>query len=261
MLNYDKALESFENYIRQYDSTDDKIKLKIIHTFGVVECASYIAIHEKMNEEQQELAKIIALLHDIGRFEQLKQYHSFDDRNVDHASIAIEYLFKQGHIRDYIEEDQYDTLISFAIKNHSAYEIETTNNKEIKRQAYLIRDADKLDNFRVKNSEKIETLFDISMEQFEQEKLSTLIYDQVLNSQLIKKEDRVTSMDMWVSYLAFIFDLNYQSSFRYLLETNYLEENIDRISYKNKDTYKKMQLIKSHGYRYIRYHASLNTKI
>ena len=99
------------------------------------------------------------------------------------------------------------------------------------------------------------------MEQFEQEKLSTLIYDQVLNSQLIKKEDRVTSMDMWVSYLAFIFDLNYQSSFRYLLETNYLEENIDRISYKNKDTYKKMQLIKSHGYRYIRYHASLNTKI
>ena len=116
-------------------------------------------------------------------------------------------------------------------------------------------------NFRVKNSEKIETLFDISMEQFEQEKLSTLIYDQVLNSQLIKKEDRVTSMDMWVSYLAFIFDLNYQSSFRYLLETNYLEENIDRISYKNKDTYKKMQLIKSHGYRYIRYHASLNTKI
>ena len=51
MLNYDKALESFENYIRQYDSTDDKIKLKIIHTFGVVECASYIAIHEKMNEE------------------------------------------------------------------------------------------------------------------------------------------------------------------------------------------------------------------
>ena len=214
-----------------------------------------------MNEEQQELAKIIALLHDIGRFEQLKQYHSFDDRNVDHASIAIEYLFKQGHIRDYIEEDQYDTLISFAIKNHSAYEIEATNNKEIKRQAYLIRDADKLDNFRVKNSEKIETLFDISMEQFEQEKLSTLIYDQVLNSQLIKKEDRVTSMDMWVSYLAFIFDLNYQSSFRYLLETNYLEENIDRISYKNKDTYKKMQLIKSHGYRYIRYHASLNTKI
>ena len=253
MLNYDKALESFENYIRQYDSTDDKIKLKIIHTFGVVECASYIAIHEKMNEEQQELAKIIALLHDIGRFEQLKQYHSFDDRNVDHASIAIEYLFKQGHIRDYIEEDQYDTLISFAIKNHSAYEIETTNNKEIKRQAYLIRDADKLDNFRVKEKDNFKDMFPsiYNEKTINYEKISNKVFEDFMQHKCIILSDRKTIIDYWVCVIGFIFDLNFYISLKYVKDNNCINILIDRIEYKDNDTKQKMEQIRNCAKEYI----------
>ena len=40
-----------------------------------------------MGEEDRELALLIALLHDIGRFEQLKVYNSYDDNRFDHAHV------------------------------------------------------------------------------------------------------------------------------------------------------------------------------
>lgn len=51
-------------------------------------------------------------------------------------------------------------------------------------------------------------------------------------------------MDMWISYLAFIFDFNFSASFKYVLEHDYINLNIDRIPYTNPDTARKMAKIK-----------------
>lgn len=46
------------------------------------------------NEEDIYLAEIIGLLHDFGRFEQLRKYHSYNDATtIDHADYSIEQLF------------------------------------------------------------------------------------------------------------------------------------------------------------------------
>lgn len=259
MIDYIHAKEAFEAYVSQFDMSDSKIHLKWLHTYGVVDCAIRIAEAEKLSEEDKKLAKLIALLHDIGRFEQIKQFNSFSDQNVSHASIAVEYLFKEGHIRNFIEDSQYDAIIEKAIKQHSQLKLDDNNNKRELLHAKLIRDADKLDNFRVKNTEDIETMFDISMEELSQEKLTDRIYDQILCSQIIVLKDRKTHMDIWATWIAFIFDLNFRSSFQYLLETDYVSKNIDRIEYKNPNTKKKMELIKQHCIRYIKY-ASLTKK-
>lgn len=74
MINFIKAQESFKEYIKEYDLGNNSIKLKIKHTYEVVKKSEYIANGLRLNKENIELAKIIALLHDIGRFEQIKEF-------------------------------------------------------------------------------------------------------------------------------------------------------------------------------------------
>ena len=45
-----------------------KYRLKIVHTYGVVKESTDISARMRLSEEDTTLAKMIALLHDIGRF-------------------------------------------------------------------------------------------------------------------------------------------------------------------------------------------------
>ena len=76
-MDFYTAKTQFNNYLKDYDCHNDKIRLKIVHTYGVVKESADIAARMKLSEEDTSLAKIIALLHDIGRFEQLKRFDSF----------------------------------------------------------------------------------------------------------------------------------------------------------------------------------------
>ncbi|MCQ4759064.1 metal-dependent phosphohydrolase, partial [Enterocloster bolteae] len=58
---------------------------------------------------------------DIGRFEQLKRYDSFDDSIVPHADLSLSILFDENLIRSFIPERDYDSVIYTAIKNHGVY--------------------------------------------------------------------------------------------------------------------------------------------
>ena len=52
----------------------------------------------------------------------------------------------------------------------------------------------------------------------------------------IKLEDRRTIIDYWVCVIAFIFDLNFDISLKYIKDNNYIDILINRIDYKNADT-------------------------
>ena len=144
------AKKSFREYLSAYDQTDDKIKLKRVHTFCVVDAADYISRHEKLSEEDHQLALLIALLHDIGRFEQLKVFHSYDDSQFDHASFGVKVLFEDNLIQNFIRTREYDDVIRQAIAWHSSYALPPIEDERTLLHCRLIRDADKLDNFRVK---------------------------------------------------------------------------------------------------------------
>ena len=83
---------------------------------GVMKVAGYIASELHLSEDDVELAKMIGLLHDIGRFEQAIKYDNFDDYNtMDHAEYGVKILFKDGMIRKFIDTDEYDEIIKKAI--------------------------------------------------------------------------------------------------------------------------------------------------
>ena len=121
MIDLQYAKKAFENYLNDYDRKNEKIKLKIVHSYGVMECSKKNAEDMKMSAEDCELAQLIGLLHDIGRFEQLKCYNSFEPGTMDHAAFGVRILFEERLIRRFVEEDKWDEIIKTAIGHHSDY--------------------------------------------------------------------------------------------------------------------------------------------
>ena len=249
MIDFKHAMKAFKKYLEQFDSQYGKIDLKIRHTYGVVKASEYIANKLNLNNEDIELTKLIALLHDIGRFEQIRQSDSFiDNKDMDHAILGNDILFKDNLIRDFIEDTQYDNIISKAILNHNRLYIEDGLTERELLHAKIIRDADKTDNFRVKAEEDFENIIDNSSKDIlENEIISENIFNDFMNSKIIVREDRKTHMDFWVSYIAFIFDYNYKFGLEYIKEMNYINVIVDRLDYKNADTRQKMELIRKHA--------------
>ena len=72
-----------------------------------------------------------------------------------------------------------------------------------------------------------------------------------MSQKTILSKDRRTGVDMWISYIAFIFDINYRSGFKYIKEQNYINRLVDRFHYKNPDTKNKMEEIRNFALSYI----------
>ena len=252
-MDFELAEKSFQEYLKNYDINDGSIALKIKHTYEVVKKSEYIANGLRLDKENIELAKIIALLHDIGRFEQIKEFGEFNDKKIEHAEFGVKVLFDNGLIRKFIEENKYDNIIYKAIYNHNKYKIEENLNEKELLQCKIIRDADKLDNFRVKEKDKLEDMFPkiYNEKTINYETISEEVYEDFMQHKCIKLEDRKTIIDYWVCVIAFIFDLNFNISLQYVKENNYIDILVNRIEYKNDTTKQKMEDIRKCAKEYI----------
>lgn len=245
MISLEHAKEAFHKYVSQYNLDDPKIALKVRHTYAVVDACEYLADSLELDKENRSLALLIGLLHDVGRFEQLTRFNSYDDNLLSHAECGLEVLFEQNNIRNYIDTDNYDDIIYAAIKNHSLFSIDLSVTGQALLHAKIIRDADKLDNFRVKAVDPIPAMLDVDEAYLGADTVSDNIFRDFMEHRLILKENRHTKLDMWVSYLAFIYDFNFPASYQYILEHHCIESNIDRIRYTNPETAEKMAAIRA----------------
>ena len=126
-MNYTDAKKEFEHYLDGYDRNNDKVRLKIIHTYGVVHDMEDICRRMNLSLEDTELGKIIALLHDIGRAEQYRSGIPHDEAG---AQIAEQILRELSFDPSEIQE------ITSAIREHrNAARSDTLSS--------LIYDADK----------------------------------------------------------------------------------------------------------------------
>ena len=243
MIDMTYARRAFDAYLDQFDRMDEKIRLKIVHTDGVVRYMTEICRRMGLPEEERRLAELIALLHDIGRFEQLKQYDSFERNTMDHAAYGVQILFgEQQMIRRFVEEDTWNDIIREAIARHSdfsGYAPSLTSRQLLHVQ--LIRDADKLDNCRVKLEEPVEVLLGCTAEEVGRQDISPEVWEECLAHTSVHLEKRKTKMDYWVSYVAYFFDIAYKETMDIIREERYVERVIGRIPYENPETERKMR--------------------
>ena len=114
-----KVKDACAEYTSHYDNSDGKIRLKVNHTYRVAALCERIARSLGLSSKDVQLAWITGMLHDVGRFEQLRQYGTFSDADsIDHAQYGVQILFEEKKIFDYLsisEQDEAYPIIRIAI--------------------------------------------------------------------------------------------------------------------------------------------------
>ena len=58
-----------------------------------------------------------------------------------------------------------------------------------------------------------------------------MVYESILGHYCIKKQERKTGLDVWVSFLGFFFDLNFAESLRIALKQGYYKKRFSEIRF------------------------------
>ena len=246
MIDINKSKIAFKEFVSNYEETPG-YNLKIVHTYHVANNARELAKKLNLSQEDIDLAELIGILHDIGRFEELKVMNGFNSVKFNHAEHGVKMLFEENLIRKFIEDPSYDEIIRVAIINHSKLKIDDNLSEKELLHSKIIRDADKLDNFRVKEEENIEDIFAgtvNSMEEIENSLISPKVYEDAINRRCIDIHDRVYPLDYFICVLAFAYDLNFQETKDIVIEKNYIDRLIDRVTYKNETSRNQMEEIR-----------------
>lgn len=231
MIDIEKAEIAFSEYVKAYDITNGKIELKIKHTFRTVEIAKQIAKDLNLNEEQTLLAQLISLLHDIGRFEQVRIYNTFRDKDsVDHANLGVKILFEDGEIRKFVEDTKYDNIIYKSIQNHNKFKIEEGLDEETLLHCKIVRDADKTDIF-ARFALDIELCKNVLYDYKEMAKqtVSPKIMEKFEKYEQAKRDEFSKKIDSYINIIAFIFDYNFLTGLKIIKENNYIKRVMEPI--------------------------------
>ena len=138
-------------YVDSFRGADGKLpdmmQLKLVHTMKVVDAAKRISMGEGFDAKTALVCEAAALLHDTGRYEQLKTYNTFRDADsVDHAVFSHDIVKSRGWLDAWPEKD----AILTAVLVHNRREIPSDGMDALTLAASrTVRDADKLDIFRV----------------------------------------------------------------------------------------------------------------
>lgn len=243
-MDKNTLIEAFEMYTSSYDLSDPNILLKYIHTGKVAENCEMIARSLNLNEEDVELAWEIGMLHDIGRFEQLRRYHTFfDAKSIDHAQFGADLLFKEGLFEKFDSQKENAELIETAIRCHSLYRLpENLTEREIL-FCQIIRDADKIDIYRSNYETGMDKVYYVTMEELRNSAITPEVYEVFLEGRAIPRDIRKTVADNLVGHIALTFELVYPESRKMAIEQGFLWKLLDT-EFDNPETVETMKKIK-----------------
>lgn len=254
MIDLLKVKEAFKDYISSYDINEPRICIKIIHMYHVAENCRKIAETLEISEEEQNLAELIGLLHDIGRFEQVRLYHTYSDKvSVDHGQKGVEVLFGDKLIRKFVQDETNDAIIYKAINNHNKLKIEKGLSEREMLHCKIVRDADNVDIFRAVLDEKqrLEDFGHIGTNDISNEILSEEFFEDFKKEEPLIYSKAKTDMDIMVAIIAHIYAVNFKESLKIIKENDYINKFVKRINPKDLYTKEKMNEIADIAMNYI----------
>lgn len=307
VINRKNVINAFAEYVRNYDPSDEKIKLKIDHTYRVAGLCQRIAESLGLSEPDVDIAWLLGMLHDIGRFEQIRRFGTFNDaQSVDHAEFGADLLFKEGLIRKFaegyyeecelarsgneeagqaysrqkdcqecklnsrqgncllaqsdnqsgycqgerkikeflvnndattvddeqiIKNNEYhkkDTgLLELAIRQHNKYRVKEDLTERQRMFCDILRDADKVDIFKVNADIPMEIIYDVTTEELKSGVISKEVLESFYKRETVLKSVRKSAVDHIVGHISLLFELVYKESYRQAKEQGYVYKLLD----------------------------------
>ena len=259
MIDIENAKKELISHVRELKIDNSRVQAKLDHIIRVSEVSKKIATELKLPEEQIQLAELIGLLHDIGRFEQYRIFNNntssilLDNNNnnkkFDHGEAGVEVLKKDNYIRKYIEEDTYDDIIYAAVYEHNKYELTKGLSQEKELFCKIIKDADKID--LIYEAIAIYWQEPERIKEIELGKLSEKMLENFYQHRLADNRNRISETDQILRFASFIFDINFSYSFKILKESDNISKMIDRFDYQVPETKEEMMKVKTIAKEYI----------
>lgn len=235
----------FLNYVQTFKQGDknfqENIALKEKHTRKV--CEEILDIGERLglNEDELRLSEVIALFHDIGRFEQYARYETFlDGKSENHAELGVKIL-KENKVLNHFDETM-QSLILRTISYHNRAALPEDETDTCLFFSRLLRDADKLDIWRVVtdyyNRDNGERNGAIELGLPDTAGFSDAVYRDLINKRIVDIKHLQNLNDFKLLQAGWIFDINFAPTFVSINKRHYLEmirnvlpesEKIDKI--------------------------------
>lgn len=228
----DRFKRWFDEYTNRFLDDDAyvnaNLQLKQAHTRRTCQESVFLAGELALDDNQTRIAELIALFHDVGRFPQFTQYRTYNDpRSVDHCRLGVEVLQQEG-ILDMLPAEER-RWVETAVEHHGRKSLPADLKGQTLLFAKLIRDADKLDIFRVvvdgyKRYREDPEAFMLEIELPDVPEHSPDVLEAVLNGQLIDYTKLRTLTDMKLCQLSWVYDLNFGASLRRIQERGCLQD-------------------------------------
>ena len=197
------------------------------------------------------------MLHDVGRFEQLRRYNTFSDaQSIDHARFAVELLYDEGLIADYVPEISTTELVAdartwrsmggvnesptaqsedmplsdilqtlrIAIGEHSAYRIQKGLDERTRMFCQILRDADKVDIFRVICDTPMEEVYGFQTKDILRSAITPEVMQAFYEHHAVLRKLKKCPADYIVAHGSLTFELVYPESLRIAKEQGYLKQ-------------------------------------
>ncbi len=220
----------FTIYVHTFQNSDPEIQqnfdLKEGHTMRVCKEICTIGKQLGLNDDEQRLAEIIGLLHDVGRFEQYARYKTFmDKKSENHAELAIKILAKFDVLK--LFDKPVQEIILQAIKYHNRPSLPLEKTERWLFYAKLIRDADKLDIWKVVIDYyyRLEAQRNVVIELDLPDTLgfSEEVYRDLISKRFVDMKYVRNLNDLKLLQVGWIFDINFQPTMDCIKERGYLE--------------------------------------
>ncbi len=237
-----KVREQFASYTRNYDPGDPKIALKIAHTYRVADNCEKIAASIGLTDEDMDFAWLSGMLHDIGRFEQVKRYNTFiDSESVDHAEFGADLLFGPEYlIQSYNDERSDDEMMETVIRQHNKYRINASVTGKTLTFCNILRDADKVDILRVNVETPMEEIYNVSLDELLSSGVSEKVMEQVKEHHAVNRDFMDSPAEHLIGHIALAFELVYPKSWKIAKEQGYIYKMFDFPS-RNESTIKALK--------------------
>jgi hypothetical protein len=219
----------FTAYCQTFRTTDAEVQrnfdLKELHTRNVCEAARLIA--QGGGERRQMLAQVAALCHDLGRFPQYRDFRTFlDSASLNHAHLSAQIL-KQYSLLDFLPKTESDA-VGFAVSLHNVFQIPSGLPSKTEDLLRLVRDADKLDIWRV----FIEYFYAPEWERASAAGLgfpdlpdcSPEVLAAIEAGEMVKLTMLKSLHDFKLLQLSWVYDINFPSTLRLIKERGVVEQ-------------------------------------
>lgn len=142
----------FTNYVKSFYTSDQEIQAMILqkeeHSLIVAEICRDLASAIGLEEADINMAEAVGLCHDVGRFKQATIYRTFRDRvSVDHGLLGVDEL-KAAGLETRLDAPDWAAM-AYAVRWHNAIAMPPQQDERLTLFGQIIRDADKLDIYRV----------------------------------------------------------------------------------------------------------------